>query len=134
LTKLGTHLIIEVTNCNVAKLDDEIFIRGLMNESARIANATIVGEVFHKFNPQGVSGVIVIAESHLSIHSYPEYAYAMIDFLSCSKECKPYIAANHIAEGLEGYMHIKEITRGFMERESIPIAKPDYIYPWRHVD
>lgn len=81
---LGIHYIIELYGCESKKLDDlETIIQTLIN-SADIAGATIIGSKFHKFSPQGVSGVVVISESHLSIHTWPELGYAALDLYTCN--------------------------------------------------
>ncbi len=82
---LGRHLIVEYADCNCELLNDIDFLEEQMNESVRVAGATIVSSKFHRYNPQGVSGVIVIAESHLSIHTWPEYGYAAVDFFTCGE-------------------------------------------------
>jgi len=81
---LGQHYIIELYECNHSVLDDLKSVRDTLMEAARIAGATIIGEKFHRFSPQGVSGVVVIAESHLSIHTWPELGYAALDLFTCS--------------------------------------------------
>lgn len=112
MKKLGTHLLIDITGCDAEKLDDERYIRCLLNSAAMKANATIIGEIFHKFSPVGVSGILAISESHISIHTWPEMNTAIVDILTCSDTCDPYLAANYIAEGLNGNMHITEMARG----------------------
>jgi len=80
---LGRHLIIEVYGCSFEKLNDAEKLRKVMISAAKRAGATILGDFFHKFNPHGVSGIVVIAESHISIHTWPEYGYAAIDIYTC---------------------------------------------------
>ncbi len=70
-----------------------------MTAAAEAAEATVVGTVFHPFSPQGISGVVVIEESHLSIHTWPEHGYAAVDFFTCG-ECLPERAHEVIKEGL----------------------------------
>ena len=70
---LGRHLIVEYSECNSELLNNIELLEEFMNESVRKAGATIVSSKFHNYNPQGVSGVVVIAESHISIHTWPEY-------------------------------------------------------------
>lgn len=84
---LGTHMICEFYGCDKLILDDIGIISIALEEAAIKSKATILEKVFHKFSPQGVSGVIVIAESHISIHTWPEHGYAAVDFFTCSKEC-----------------------------------------------
>ena len=81
---LGEHYIIELYGCNSNVLDNLEEISSTLLESARIAGATIIDHSFHRFSPQGVSGVVVIAESHLSIHTWPEYGYAALDLFTCN--------------------------------------------------
>src|SRR5437870_3823758 len=73
-------------------------VKRALVEAARRAQATIVDVVFHEFNPFGISGVVVIAESHLSIHTWPEYRYAAVDIFSCGDVLKPEVAASYLVE------------------------------------
>ena len=73
---LGSHLLLELKDCNPDLLNDLSFLRRSMIETAQDVGATIVGESFHHFSPQGVTGILAIAESHISIHTWPEYGYA----------------------------------------------------------
>ncbi len=82
---LGKHYLLELYDCPAELLSDPIFIDNKMNEAARAMEATIVESNFHHFNPLGVSGVIIIKESHLTIHTWPEYGYAAIDIFTCGK-------------------------------------------------
>ena len=72
-----------------------------MLKAAREVGATIIGDSFHRFQPQGISGVVIIAESHLSIHTWPEHLYAAIDIFSCSVAFRPEAAARILANGLD---------------------------------
>jgi S-adenosylmethionine decarboxylase proenzyme len=101
LNALGTHLLIEFYNCDREVLNDEKAITKLFLEAARKAKATVVEQVFHKFNPHGVSGVVVISESHLAVHTWPEYGYAAVDVFTCGTEIDPWVAQKYIAEGLQ---------------------------------
>lgn len=74
---LGRHILVEYYNCDEDMLRDPKLIEKYMNDSALNAKATIVDSVFHHFNPWGVSGAVIIAESHLTIHTWPEYGYAV---------------------------------------------------------
>jgi S-adenosylmethionine decarboxylase len=83
LNTKGQHLLAEYHGCNVEVLDDIKRIESLLNEAARAARTKVVASVFRPFFPQGVSGVVVIEESHLSIHTWPEFGYASVDFFTC---------------------------------------------------
>jgi S-adenosylmethionine decarboxylase len=77
-------------DCDPEVLNDEEKITRYMLQAAEISGATIVGEVFHRFSPHGVSGAVVIAESHLSIHTWPEYRYAALDLFTCGDNVDPW--------------------------------------------
>ena len=93
LDALGKHLILDLKQCDKALLNDIDYVKECMLEAARTIGATIVDETFHKFKPLGVTGVVAIAESHLTIHTWPEYSYAAVDIFSCSETFKPQKAA-----------------------------------------
>lgn len=94
------HLLVEYHGCNRATLNDLRAVEALMRIAAEAAGATIVASVFQPFSPQGVSGVVVIEESHLSIHTWPEHGYASVDFFTCGAGT-PERAHEAIREGLE---------------------------------
>jgi S-adenosylmethionine decarboxylase len=81
---LGTHYLIELSECTGRAIDELGVLRLLMIAAARAAGATIVNDVFHRFNPHGLSGVVVISESHLAVHTWPEHACASVDLFTCS--------------------------------------------------
>ncbi len=110
---LGRHLVAELTGCNRKTLDDMGLLETYLNEAVRRSGATIVKSVFHRYNPQGVSGVIVIAESHISIHTWPEYGYAAVDFFTCGDAVDPYKAYEYLKEHLESESaHVTDLNRG----------------------
>ena len=117
---LGSHLLLELKDCNPELLNDLSFVRRAMIKTARDVGATIVGESFHHFSPQGVTGILAIAESHISIHTWPEYGYAAADIFSCGTSFRPKEAANKLAEALEcRNPEIKEIERGLAVQEAV---------------
>ncbi|MBW7858975.1 MAG: adenosylmethionine decarboxylase [Leptonema sp. (in: Bacteria)] len=81
---LGEHYIIELYECNKSVLNNLDAIQGTLLSAAEISGATIIDSRFHRFAPQGVSGVILIAESHISIHTWPELGYAALDLYTCN--------------------------------------------------
>ena len=110
---LGRHLVVELSECNQDKLNDLGFLEECLDEAVRRSGATKVRSVFHRYNPQGISGVVVIAESHISIHTWPEYGYAAVDFFTCGQSVDPYLALAHVRDGLEaGDVHVSEVKRG----------------------
>jgi S-adenosylmethionine decarboxylase len=95
---LGRHLLLELYDCSSEVLSNIESVKTAMVEAARRAEATIIDVVFHEFNPFGISGVVVISESHLSIHTWPEHRYAAVDIFSCGDTLKPAEAANYLVE------------------------------------
>jgi len=113
LKALGTHIVCELSGCDAAKLTDVEVVREMMQNAARAANATIIETAFHRFQPQGVSGVVVIQESHLSIHTWPETGYAAMDFYTCGDHTDPWLACLHAAKVLSAKrMLTTEFKRG----------------------
>ncbi len=111
------HLLVEYHGCNRAILDDLKGVEALMRVAAKAAGTTIVRSVFHPFSPQGVSGVVVIEESHLSIHTWPEHGYAAVDFFTCG-EGHPERAHEVLREGLEATRsEVLVIDRGLFPGE-----------------
>lgn len=97
---MGRHVIAELWECNTDKLNDMKYIEEVFVEAALKSGAEVREVAFHKFAPYGVSGVVIISESHLTIHSFPEHGYASIDVYTCG-ELDPNIAAQYIAEALD---------------------------------
>tara|TARA_B100001013_G_scaffold83959_1_gene45854 strand:- start:1574 stop:1924 length:351 start_codon:yes stop_codon:yes gene_type:complete len=97
---LGIHLLLDLEKCDPDKLDDLKGIENLLTRAAKDAGAKIVGKTFHKFNPMGITGVVAIAESHISVHTWPEYNYASADIFSCGEDFNIHTASNILIEGL----------------------------------
>ena len=110
---LGTHLIIELSGCDPRLLNDVEHIRGAMVMAAAEAGATIVSQSFHKFSPGGVTGIVALSESHLSIHTWPEHGYAAADIFTCGAALQPRRAAEVLVERLgSSRPEIREVARG----------------------
>jgi S-adenosylmethionine decarboxylase proenzyme len=106
------HVIAELYQCDDDILENLATIRREMVAAARAIRATVVGEVFHHFSPCGVSGVVVIAESHLSVHTWPESCYAAIDIFTCG-ELDPIPGVEFLAEAFRARRYrVQEILRG----------------------
>ena len=109
----GRHLLIEYHECDRAILNDAARIEEAMKNAALAAQTTIVTSVFHRFSPQGVSGVVVVEESHLSIHTWPEHGYAAVDFFTCGDTVDPYKAYEYLKDCLESQSaHLTDLKRG----------------------
>jgi S-adenosylmethionine decarboxylase len=110
---LGRHLLVEYCECDKGLLDNIALLETHMKDAVRVSGATIVQSVFHRYNPQGVSGVIVIAESHLSIHTWPEYGYAAVDFFTCGESVDPYKAFAYMKSALGSKeSQVTDVNRG----------------------
>jgi len=115
LNALGKHLLLELKDCDRGALDDLSFLRSTLLRAAEDCGATVLGESFHPFSPQGVSGVVIIAESHLSIHTWPEYGYAAVDIFTCGDSVEPERAVAVLVEKLGAKNHsLIEIQRGLL--------------------
>lgn len=117
LSALGRHILIEYYNCEKEKLNDTNLVEKLMNEAAHRSGATIVESVFHTFNPYGVSGAVIISESHLTIHTWPEYGYASVDIYTCGDTVNPWLGFKYLEDEL-GATHSEsiEIPRGMTDK------------------
>jgi S-adenosylmethionine decarboxylase proenzyme len=110
---LGRHFLVDYFGCDIKILDNIQNIKEYMLEAARLAEATIITDVFHQFSPQGVSGVIVIGESHFAIHTWPEFATASIDLFTCSAKMNPIRAIEFLKQKLQAKKHtVQEFHRG----------------------
>lgn len=104
--------MVEYTGCDADVLDDLKRIQNLMKKAARAAHTKIVASVFQPFDPQGVTGVVVVEESHLSIHTWPEHGYAAVDFFTCG-DSMPELAHAVLHEGLGAeHAEVMLIDRG----------------------
>jgi S-adenosylmethionine decarboxylase len=125
---LGKHLLLELKDCeeDLKNLDK---VKDAMISAAKRAKATIIDVSFHEFSPFGISGMVVIAESHLSIHTWPEYGYAAVDIFTCGDIIDPQVAANYLIKKFKSKNPSKvEIKRGVFEGEGALPHKPDLVY------
>jgi len=111
-TALGNHILVEFMNCDPKIMNDVAGIERDMVAAAQKAGATVINSTFHHFSPFGVSGVVVIQESHLAIHTWPEYGYAAVDLFTCG-EMDAWISFDHLKEcfGSTSYSAL-EMKRG----------------------
>jgi S-adenosylmethionine decarboxylase len=115
LKTIGRHLIAEYYDCDSHVLDDVDAVRRAMLDAATAVGATVIGEAFHRFEPQGLSGTVVIAESHLSIHTWPENGYVAVDIYTCGG-LDPRRGFELLAQRLgAGSSRVQEILRGLPE-------------------
>ena len=112
---LGKHILMEAYDCEYDVLDDLRGIQSAMIEAAERTGATVVDVAFRKFEPYGVSGVVIISESHLAIHTWPEFGYAAIDLFTCGDKADPWKAFEY----LSNYFKPKKITTMEIRRGSL---------------
>ena len=112
-TRLGTQVVLDLYECETAHLDDIAWVKNTLVEAARAAGATVVETVFHKFAPCGISGVVVIAESHLAIHIWPEHRYAAVDVFTCGDSVQMDVATALLAREFRSRRPVqRRFTRG----------------------
>ncbi len=110
---MGRHVIAELWGCNADRLNDMQNIEKIMVNAALEAGAEVREVAFHKFAPHGVSGVVIISESHLTIHSFPEHGYASIDVYTCGDRIDPNVACDYITKWLGATrLEAIEVPRG----------------------
>ncbi|MEE9248608.1 MAG: adenosylmethionine decarboxylase [Dehalococcoidia bacterium] len=121
---LGNHLLLELKNCDREMLDDLSLVREALISAAEEVGAKILGESFHKFSPQGVTGVLPIAESHLCVHTWPEHGFAAVDVFTCGQTFDPF----QVAEFLIGKFKSKDpsimvVKRGVLASNRVEAAR-----------
>ncbi len=115
MNALGRHFLLELKDCDRDLLNDLNSLKKFLREAAVECGAEVLGESFHRFSPQGVSGVVVIAESHLFIHTWPEHGYAAVDIFTCGTRVKPEIAVESIVNKLKSKNRtVIEMQRGII--------------------
>ncbi len=110
---LGRHVIVELYNCNIDLIEDVVYVEKAMVKAAQTSGATVINSTFHHFSPYGVSGVVVIQESHMSIHCWPEYCFASVDLFTCGDVVNPWKAYDVLKESLKAeHGSAVEMSRG----------------------
>ena len=99
------HLLLELYGCDCEKLNDESFLRCILNRASKLANATVLNLISNKFEPQGVTAIALLAESHISIHTWPESNYSAVDIFTCGQNMKPELASQFLIESLIAKEH-----------------------------
>ena len=103
------HYLLELYGCDYEKLNDESFLRCTLNNAAKLANATVLNLVSNKFEPQGVTAIALLAESHLSIHTWPEEHYSAVDIFTCGQNMKPDISCKYLIKTLMAGEHLLRV-------------------------
>ena len=109
LSHQSKHLLLELYRCDYEKLNDESFLRCSLNRSAKLAKATVLNLISNKFEPQGVTAIALLAESHISIHTWPESNYSAVDIFTCGQNMLPEIASQYLIEALKAEEHFLRV-------------------------
>jgi S-adenosylmethionine decarboxylase len=122
---LGHQVVLDLHDCRTPSFDDIEWVEATLLEAARRAEATIVKSTFHRFSPHGISGVLVIAESHIAIHTWPEHCYAAVDIFTCGSMHGLRRAADHLIDAFESLRpNIVELRRGRPVEPASTLAHP----------
>jgi S-adenosylmethionine decarboxylase len=120
---LGKHLLLELMDCNHDLLNNIDFLRKSLSDVATQIGATVIKDSFYQFTPQGVSGVVIIAESHISIHTWPEYNFAAVDVFTCGDVIQPRDAVKPLAEKLKAKSTTYiELNRGILAGNKVQVS------------
>ncbi|HEV2056254.1 MAG TPA: adenosylmethionine decarboxylase [Methylomirabilota bacterium] len=115
MQRLGRHLIVELFDCAPEILNDLEAVQTILLAVARRARATIVGSTFHQFSPFGLSGVVIMSESHVSIHTWPEHRYTAADIFSRGEAFRPDVAVESVIAALGAQrVSVLEVQRGIL--------------------
>lgn len=113
---LGRQILVEYYDCDQSKINDVSFVEAALIKAAKASKATLISHNFHKFSPYGISGVVVIAESHIAIHTWPEYNYAAVDIFTCGETIDPWIIQEYLKENFESKnVSSMEMKRGMFK-------------------
>ncbi|MGE5571873.1 MAG: adenosylmethionine decarboxylase [Bacillota bacterium] len=122
---LGRHILCEAYECDPEVLDKIEAVREIMVDAALRAGAEIREVAFHKFSPQGVSGVVVISESHLAVHTWPEHRYAAVDVFTCGDRVDPLVACGYIRDRFKARRIVaSEVKRGIFDEHDVTKISP----------
>ena len=111
------HLLLELYRCDYEKLNDESFLRCTLNRAAKLAKATVLNLISNKFEPQGVTAIALLAESHISIHTWPESNYSAVDIFTCGQNMLPELASQYLIEILKAEEHSLRVIERNPPRE-----------------
>ena len=124
---LGRHILAEFFECDSNILNNPTLVEKYMIEAALECGATVVNKCFHLFMPHGVSGVVIISESHLAIHTWPEYGYAAVDLFTCGEQCDPKISYEFLKKKFNSKKAtFSELKRGIIDEETLKVAEKPF--------
>lgn len=105
LAPVGIHCILELYDCPANLLNDLVFVQQALRDAAEVASSTLLGELAHQFSPQGVTALVLLAESHISIHTWPEMGFAAADVFTCGEHTQPERAGTYLVEAFQARKH-----------------------------
>ena len=105
------HLLIELYRCDYDRLNDESFLRCTLNRAAKLAKPTVLNLISNKFEPQGVTAIALLAESHISIHTWPESYYSAVDIFTCGQNMMPELASQYLIEAMKAEEHTLRVIQ-----------------------
>lgn len=130
MRSLGRHFIVEYHDCDSNALNNPEILETHLLEAVRLSGATAIQPFFHKFSPHGVTGIVIIAESHFAIHTWPEYGYCALDIFTCGDDIKSEPAVDYLRESLgAGHFSVMEIKRGLLDLPPSEIRHKPEIKP-----
>ena len=113
---LGNQLIAELYGCDARIIDNAQKVEQIFVEAANKANATVIEHNFHDFSPHGVSGAVIIKESHFTVHTWPEFGYCAVDIFTCGDLTDNSAALSVIKNGLHAeHISVTELRRGLLD-------------------
>jgi S-adenosylmethionine decarboxylase len=117
---IGHHYIVEASGCDPKIISRVSEVQKILVKAAEVSGAQVWAVSFNQFPPHGVSGTVVISESHISIHTWPEYGYAALDIYTCGTQVEPEEAIEYAVRSFgAAQSHITEITRGIEEGDEV---------------
>ena len=127
MKSLGKHLIIELFQCDSTLLNDVKILEHHLLAAVQLSGATVIHPFFHQFSPHGITGVVVVAESHFALHTWPEYGYCAVDIFTCGDTVNGHVALDYLKDNLgAANASVMEIKRGVLDLPQSEIRhKPD---------
>ena len=127
LSTLGKHIILEMWGCCKDTIDNVEVVKEILVKAAESVKATLVDVVCHRFSPYGVTGVAILAESHIAVHTWPEHGYAAADIFICGSAINPRNAASYMAEAF----YAKETSFLELNRGDLVSRTPQMAGRWK---
>lgn len=113
LSQVGSHLLLELYDCPAKLIDNQVYVNKALRDAVEHSGSTLLEDVSHKFHPQGVTAIALLAESHMSIHTWPELGYVAADVFTCGQQASPEKACEFFVEAFQAKRHsLQKIARG----------------------